>query len=216
MPAMFEEIPIPPPPQNNNPDEGYIKYQCIFTPSVAPHATLTNLINPLRTQLHRLGLIGVDNSGIGYGNISARINTGTQFIISGTQTGHLPRLEPQHYAIVTQYSINQNTVYCSGCIKASSEALTHAAVYELNPAFGVVIHIHHAAMWQKWVNMLPATHAGVLYGTPQMANEIKRLYAQTNLPEIRVLAMAGHTNGLLAFGQTANDAFTALMQYYTA
>ncbi|OWY21898.1 class II aldolase/adducin family protein [Sphingobacteriales bacterium UPWRP_1] len=207
-------MPLTPPGQTHNSEEGYIKYRCIFTPSVAPKAAQVALLNPLRTQLHRLGLIGVYSNGIGYGNISARLETSAQFIISGTQTGHLPELEPQHYSIVNRYSIYQNTVYCSGCIKASSEALTHAAVYELNPAFGVVIHVHHAGMWQRWLNVLPTTQTDIPYGTPQMANEIKRLYAETNLPEIRVLTMAGHTDGLLAFGYTGNDAFTALLKYY--
>lgn len=207
--------PFSPNNASNGNDEGYIKYRCIFTPSVAPDAALCAAINPLRSQLHSLGLIGVYNNGIGYGNISARLQTGGQFIISGTQTGHLAQLAPQHYAIVTRYNITQNTVHCTGCVKASSEALTHAAVYELNPALSVVIHVHHAAMWQRWLNVLPTTQANVLYGTPQMANEIKRLYTETNLPDIQVLAMAGHTDGLLAFGQTASHAFSALMKYYT-
>lgn len=213
---MSSEMPLPPPGQQNNADEGYIKYHCMFTPSVAPDAAFCAAINPLRTQLHHLGLIGAYANGIGYGNISARLEISGRFIISGTQTGHLAQLAPQHYAIVTRYSIAQNTVHCTGCIKASSEALTHAAVYELNPALAVVIHVHHTAMWQRWLNILPTTQADILYGTPQMANEIKRLYTETNLSEIQVLTMAGHTDGLLAFGQTANHAFSALMQYFVA
>ena len=54
---------------------------------------------------------------------------------------------------------------------------------------------------------VPTTGAEVAYGTPEMAMEVRRLYQEGELPRRRLMAMAGHEEGLVAFGR---DCFAAL------
>ena len=127
-------------------DEGYIKYHCQWIEeSPQPLENLADL-NQWRDQCYQLGLIGQYENGIGFGNLSIRQGKSNNFIISGTQTGGLSQLTEQHYTVVTDYNWSQNTVICQGPIKASSEALTHAAIYEANPQINGVIHIHQGQL----------------------------------------------------------------------
>jgi hypothetical protein len=64
---------------------------------------------------------------------------------------------------------------------ASSESLTHAAVYSGDGAAGAVIHCHADALWQRLVGRVPTTSAEVAYGTPEMAGEVLRLFHSTQL-----------------------------------
>jgi ribulose-5-phosphate 4-epimerase/fuculose-1-phosphate aldolase len=158
--------------------------------------------------MYDAGLIGFDKKlNVGYGNISIRHpENPAQFIISGTQTGHFADLTSEDYTLVTAYDIPANHLHCKGPIKASSESLTHAAVYELNPAFQAVIHIHSLPMWEKLLHQAPTTSVDVPYGTPEMAFEVARLYRETTLPEEKLFAMAGHQDGLVAFGESLEEA----------
>lgn len=200
-------------------DEGYIKYQIDWQLAPAPAARLIEQLNECRSYLYKMGLIGMYSNGIGFGNISQRLSSNNNnnndglFVISGTQTGHLPQLSPQHYAIVTQYNIAQNWLQCKGAIKASSESLTHAALYQLNPQIDSIIHVHDLKTWEQQLYRLPTTAATVPYGTPQMAAEIALLYQQTPLPNIKVLVMAGHKEGIISFGKNCHEATEVLIPY---
>lgn len=195
-------------------DEGYIKYQCFHLHGLPPDKELIAEINDIRSELWQLKLIGVDSNGTGYGNISTKPEkpvANCKFIISGTQTGQHPVLTAHHYATVTSYSIAENTVHCFGEVKASSEALTHAAIYEADAGCHAVIHVHHLPTWEYWLHKLPTTKVQIPYGTPDMAKELLRLFRQTNLPEIKVVVMAGHPEGLIAFGDNAAEAYSSLL-----
>ena len=112
-----------------NMDEGYIKYSCIWIKSAPISDKGLIGINIWRQKLFALGLIGSYEDDIGFGNISIRVRNSSQFIISGTQTGHIPFLKNYHYTLVTSFNIEKNSLTCQGPIKASSESLTHAAIY---------------------------------------------------------------------------------------
>jgi len=62
-----------------------------------------------------------------------RIRGGNQFVITGSATGEIPELEPGHYVKVNSFNIEDNAVQCVGPLKASSESLTHAAIYSADP-----------------------------------------------------------------------------------
>src|SRR5690242_18019711 len=98
-----------------------------------------------RQKLFELGLIGVDASGIGFGNVSIR--SGRQFYITGSGTGKFSRLTISHYARVIAYDFEKNWLRCVGSVVASSESLTHAAVYESDPSTMAVIHCHDTELW---------------------------------------------------------------------
>ncbi len=187
-------------------DEGYIKFNIDWRGGPPPDAKTVAELNRWRKPLYEAGLIGeYADLGIGFGNISMRSGAG-QFVISGTQTGHLDDLGPEHYALVMDYDIVANRVSCRGQVKASSESMTHAAIYELNPAITGVVHVHNAAMWNRLIDRLPTTDPDVPYGTPAMAREFARLYANTDFADKGVAIMAGHDEGILSFGTDLTEA----------
>jgi hypothetical protein len=79
--------------------EGVIKFQLHYTPTavlplpVDELNTAVSALNAWRTLCLRLGVIGQNPTryeGYGFGNISQRRGSTGNFLISGTQTGHLP------------------------------------------------------------------------------------------------------------------------------
>lgn len=195
-------------------DDGVIKFRLDWRQGPAPaFPELEELIH-WRDRMFELGLIGYDAKyKVGFGNISLLLAGKENFIISGTQTGHLPNLNAGHFTEVTEYSIADNRLICYGPVKASSESLTHAAIYEADPGIRAVIHIHHNEQWKAWLNEVPTTSADVPYGTPEMAAEIHRLFIENEL-QLEVIAMAGHQGGLISFGSTLEAAAQPFLKVF--
>ena len=193
-------------------DEGYIKYESHWTPGPATHVEAARLLETWRKPLFEAGLIGeYEDVGIGYGNISVRRGSSGLFLISGTQTGHLPATDERHYSLVTDCDIRSGIVRCSGPIQASSESMTHAAIYNLSGTIGAVVHVHSPTLWRTWQGDLPTTDPNVPYGTPDMAREFDRLYRMGGLREAGIAVMAGHEDGLVSFGTTLEEAATRIL-----
>lgn len=193
-------------------DEGYVKYQSFWTKAPTPHAAAAEKLETWRQPLFEAGLIGVyEEHGIGYGNISVRCGGPGQFLISGTQTGHLARTDKSHYALVTSWSVHSNLVCCVGLVQASSEAMTHAAIYQLDQRIGAIVHVHSRDLWCKYIDRLPTTAPDVPYGTPQMANEFRRLYRDTDFRRTQLAVMAGHEEGIVSIGSSVEDAATRVL-----
>jgi ribulose-5-phosphate 4-epimerase/fuculose-1-phosphate aldolase len=188
-------------------DEGYTKFAVEWT-RTAP-LTLAEIEDLIRWRkpLYEAGLIGqYEDIGIGYGNISVRTSADGQFVISGTQTGHLAELGNEHFSLVTNFDLKANSVACTGPIQASSESMTHATIYSLDSSINAVVHIHSAEMWVRLRESLPATDADIAYGTPEMAEEFGRLYRGTDFPTTGVAIMAGHEDGLISIGRDLQEA----------
>lgn len=184
-------------------DEGYIKYESHWTPGPLLEPSAAQQLDEWRRQLFDVGLIGeYVEEGIGFGNLSIRSGSARQFVITGTQTGHLAATTAEHYSLVTDYDIAANKVFCTGPLQASSEAMTHAAIYELNPAISAVVHVHSRSLWERLLNELPTTDPNVAYGTPEMAEEFRRLYRETNFGENGIAVMAGHDEGLVSYAES--------------
>lgn len=184
-------------------DEGYIKYSSRWTRSSAPDRQAAAELELSRAPLYAAGLIGVYHEhNIGFGNLSMRCGEPGQFLISGTQTGHLSSTNSEHYALVTAYDVDANSVDCIGPIQASSEAMTHAAIYQLDPSINAVVHVHSAELWHRYLHRLPTTNKDVAYGTPQMALEFMRLYRSGGFAQTEVAVMAGHNEGIIGIGAT--------------
>jgi len=193
-------------------DEGYTKYEVDWRPAPALPDEAVRELNDCRNRLHDAGLVGhYEEHGVGYGNLSMRGPEPGTFIISGTQTGHIPRTDASHYALVTGYDIDTNRVVCEGPIQASSEALTHAAIYELDPSIRAIAHVHSGELWHRLKDNTPTTAPDVPYGTPEMAREFRRLYADTDFARSGVAVMAGHEEGLVAFAATITEAADRLL-----
>lgn len=193
-------------------DEGYIKFNCHWI-KASPCSTLNiDEINSWRDRLYDNGFIGAYSNGIGFGNVSIKSDNNT-FIITGSETGILEKLNEDHYAVVNAYDFTQNSLTCTGPIKASSESLTHAAIYENSPETQAVIHIHNLKMWEKYIDKEPTTRSNVSYGTPEMVNEVKRLFKETDVATKKYIVMAGHTEGIIAFGKSLDEAGKILFDH---
>jgi L-ribulose-5-phosphate 4-epimerase len=187
-------------------DEGVVKYRCQWTHAEPVTAESIAELIAWRDRLHSWGLIGVYENGIGFGNVSIRLGTSSQFIISGTQTAHLPSLGPESYSTVTEFNLAENFLGCRGPVQASSESLTHAAIYTRTADAGAIIHVHNPQLWQQLLFNIPTTRKEIPYGTPQMALEMFRLFEEENLGERKILAMAGHEDGVICFGSNLDEA----------
>ena len=195
-------------------DEGYVKYQSNWIEGAAPDERIVAELDRWRRPLFDAGLIGHDDThDVGFGNLSVRAG-GQEFVISGTQTGHLETTGPEHYCRVTSVETDANRVTCTGPIQASSESLTHAALYALDPEIHAVVHVHSPALWQQCRDSLPTTRPDVSYGTPEMAHEFERLWRETDFPNCRLAVMAGHADGLVSVGASLEQATEAMLALY--
>jgi L-ribulose-5-phosphate 4-epimerase len=182
----------------------YVKFTCEHAATeIGPFGGLAEL-NAYRRKLLQLRLIGVDVNGIGFGNLSIRDATTNKFYITGSATGGIPELTLADCARVVAYDFKRNWLRCEGSAIASSESLTHAAVYESDAKAGSVIHCHDSK--------LSATLQTVEYGTPEMAYEVMRLFNLTDVQSRKIFVMAGHEGGIIAFGRDLEEAFAVLLR----
>jgi hypothetical protein len=111
---------------------------------------------------------------------------------------------------VIEWDFERNWLRCVGRAIASAESLTHAAVYSMAPKVRVVIHGHDRELWRILRERGPATGPDVPYGTPEMARGVQRLFQDIGVRTSKVFAMAGHRDGVLAFGKDFRQALAAL------
>jgi L-ribulose-5-phosphate 4-epimerase len=191
-------------------EEGYVKFNCNWIPSNNIPVDKVAALNVWREVMYSKRLIGIYPDGIGFGNISMRCD-GNTFLISGTATGGISRLNESHYSLVNEYDLAANSVTCVGPIKASSESLTHAMIYECSPGTNAVIHVHSLELWKRLLHHVPTTTEHISYGTPAMANEMKRLFDETDLGKEKIIVMAGHMEGVISFGKHLEEAGSILI-----
>lgn len=187
-------------------EEGYIKFKAIWEKAPIPELAVLPDLQFWRAEMHRLGLIGVYENGIGYGNISCRLDEQGTFLVTGSATGNLPVLGAEHFTIVTGFDVARNTIRCTGPIIASSESMSHAVIYRHCPEANGVIHVHHARLWSFLLHRVPTTAESATYGSPEMAGSIIYLLKNTNLKQERIFAMQGHPEGVFSFGSTLREA----------
>jgi L-ribulose-5-phosphate 4-epimerase len=196
--------------------EGVVKYQLEFSDGPAPEAYQVAELIAWRTLLYRLRLIGEDPAryeGVGFGNVSQRLgeNAGTAFVISGTQTGREERLTPRDFCRVSAFDSARNWLRAEGPVAPSSEALTHAALYASDAGIHCVLHGHSPEIWNTAAALgLPSTAREVPYGTPAMADEMLRLLRESELRSAGIFVMAGHEDGVIAFGPSVATAGAVL------
>jgi len=184
--------------------DGVIKYQFNCLSKESPNHDEVKKIEYLRKILHIRGLIG-EKEGVGYGNISQR-NQGNSFIITGTQTGHLTDLKPEHYSKVQSLDYQKFSISYSGLIRPSSEAMTHGSIYDLDSQIGAVIHIHSYHLWSFMLRNNYLKTEDVTYGSIEMITEIKRVYKDIDPLKNPTLVMSGHKEGILIFGRDLEKA----------
>jgi ribulose-5-phosphate 4-epimerase/fuculose-1-phosphate aldolase len=193
-------------------DEGVIKYdRTNFSLSSSLEAPEYEQIEYWRKKLFRLNLIGeYKDISIGFGNVSTQKNyshlleaTVPQFLITGTQTGKYPNLNGDYYTRVVNYELENLKIYVIGPIEASSEALTHAALYKSNLNIKAIFHVHSNKIWNGMkLEGLQSIDENVSYGTLEMAKAVEQ-YAR--IGDSGVLYMKGHEDGILIFGSSLNE-----------
>lgn len=190
-------------------DDGVIKYQAIHTKTdLPPTHDLLKELDDIRTKLFDYGLIGAYPNGVGYGNVSIRNDVGC--IISGTSTGSLRTLGEYGYCYVRTFDLEQNIVHTEGPINASSESMTHCAIYQAHNLVQSVLHIHNRELWQTLLDQgHPSTASDIPYGTPQMARSMATL-VNNKKSSNGLLVMAGHEEGIVAYGETIAIAFNQI------
>jgi hypothetical protein len=201
--------------------EGVIKFDLIFEPKPVPENRDLKTLIAWRAVLHRLGMIGQDPErydGLGFGNISQRIeeqpatrSRTTRFVISGTQTGAAQRLTDREFCVVTAFSIRNNRIVAEGPVKPSSEALTHAAVYDCNPAIFFVMHVHSPELWRATPKLgIASIEKTIAYGTPEMADAVCNLIASSGNCA-GIFSMLGHEDGIVSYADSAQTAGNLLI-----
>lgn len=191
--------------------EGVVKFR--FEMAAAPPADAPCLrrLNAWRTLLRRLGVLGRDPArygGYGFGNVSHRAKAAAPgFFVSASQTGHLESLGPADWVEVEECDPERNFLRARGLASPSAEAMTHAAVYAQDPRIRCVLHGHSPEIFAAAERLgLPKTGAEVAYGTPAMAREVARLFRHGPVARQGLFVMAGHEDGVVAFGPSAGAA----------
>lgn len=202
--------------------DGIIKNQLEHNDAPPLNKEALHELHTWRQLVYGLDLIGQDPNrygGYGYGNISMRIPpfyapvNHRAFVITGTQTGDLATLAPAHYTIVTTYSLERNLLISEGPRKPSSESLTHGTVYDQDPEIRWVIHGHSPEIWRHAAALnVHGTAPDVLYGSPEMAAEVWRIFAETDVRTRGIFVMGGHEDGVVAFGATGEEAAVVLIR----
>ena len=184
--------------------DGVIKYSIEHQSGNTPVFPGYEVLEALRRRLYALGLIG-EKEGIGYGNISMRSGQQQSFFITATQTGNMPSLTRDHYTYISGYDFDTFKVFSKGPHQPSSEALSHAMIYEIDPLINTVIHIHSHPLWRFMIERgnLATTAA---YGTAEMTQEIARLYTDLDPLTHNAFVMKGHEEGIIVFGRSVEEA----------
>lgn len=208
------------------PEEGVVKFQADHRQKPLSKTRFGELVCRLvawREILSRTGLIGQDPSrygGFGYGNLSARVGAPSSprgrrsFLVTGTQTSGKSRVGLGDFCWVEAWDRHANRVTSRGLALPSSESLTHGAVYDLGTHIRFVFHGHSPVLWRRTDALgLPCTDSRVAYGTPEMAQEVERLYRGSTLSEVQLFTMGGHEDGIVVYGRTAEEAGQVLLRH---
>lgn len=200
--------------------EGVIKYRLFHRDNDLPEVIDFATINAWRWLLFKLDLIGQHPgkyAGLGYGNLSQRVLPDQPtFVISGTQTGHFEHLGRHHFAMVDDADPQQNSLHSSGPIRPSSEALTHAGIYQCLPHVNAVIHVHCPVLWRHAATLgLPCTASEIAYGTVEMAIAVEHLLNDDQLTQTGLFCMLGHQDGVVSIGEDLATAVQRLLTQLT-
>jgi ribulose-5-phosphate 4-epimerase/fuculose-1-phosphate aldolase len=188
-------------------DDGVIKYdRTNFSHSGPIDSSIWTNLEAWRAKLFKLNLIGeYPIEKVGFGNLSLLIERKEQshFVITGTQTGRLENLSGEHYTLINGYDLLSMKLFSKGPIEPSSEALTHASIYESNPKIKAVFHIHSEKIWKSMIKYsYDFTKEDIPYGTQEMANNVKEVISSKSFGTI---VMKGHQDGVIAYGESLDQ-----------
>ncbi|NMC63786.1 MAG: class II aldolase/adducin family protein [SAR324 cluster bacterium] len=213
--------------------EGYVKFRCVREDAAPLKESDVRALNHLRAVLRKpeLNLLGETSvtldtmkgpEKVGFGNVSCRASRKGSFIISGTRTGGYNVLLPEQYVLVDSYDIEANTLYCRGRIDASSESLSHAAIYEARNSVKIIAHIHSLELWRVLTDSKhrtsqqcpPLSDPSAKYGTPEIAKDIKHKLLKDENNEYNFIILGGHEEGFMFFHETADGILLTISKVF--
>ena len=179
---------------NATPDDVVPKFKLTLKRAPAPEQTQYIALEKWRALFYRLGLVGeYPNENIGYGNLSSRVHK-KSFIITGSQTGHLPHLQAHHYTKVIDCDLKKGSLTAEGLIPPSPESLLHYEIYEANSAIQSVFHVHHQKLWEM-----------LSHEKPDLIDESKN----------SGISITAHpADGIFSYATTAEEAGKNLLDLY--
>lgn len=198
--------------------EGVIQFRADHRREALPPAlaAAASRLAGWRQVLRGLGVLGREPGryeGLAYGSLSCRVDDGEApagarpFLVSGTETAGEKDAELARFALVESWDVADNRIASRGEVLPSSTALSHAALYDVSPEIGAVLHGHAPELWRRAHRLgLPSTPPDAARGTPALAAAIRRLADLGELAGAGVLAMAGQRDGILAWGPTPDEA----------
>jgi hypothetical protein len=197
--------------------EGAVKYRAIHTMTPAVEVPHWEELDGIRTALYDLRLLGVYENGIGYGNVSMRLTAAGPipsgaFFISGTSTGAVRTLGIEGYCTVLSADISRSRIVSAGPVRASSESMTHSAVYGSCPRVNCVIHIHNRQIFKGMIDdRCSATPQDAEYGTPEIALAIGGCVNKEGEGDI---VLKGHHEGLISYAPSIKAAYNRVLNLY--
>ena len=196
--------------------EGTIQFAYDLSPSDEEALDTTTFaeLAAWRSILFALDLLGQHSGkygGYAYGNLSRLDDAG--FVITASQTSGTQELLPEHVVRVVDANLDRFWIEAEGSEPPSSEALTHAMIYQADQRVRFVFHVHSREIWAARAELkLPETAGSVRYGSREMAGAVSRLLAD-NPSRPLVFATAGHEDGIFALGHLARDCGGLLVSY---
>ncbi len=191
-------------------ETGVIKFKAIRRGSSPTDFFYLDELNRCRERLISAGLLGRDENGIGFGNMSVRESGGGSFHVTASGAGDRVCLSAADIVQVSAWDFANNQVDFTGSSEPSSESLTHAAVYEADHNVQAVIHAHDRRLWQHLLDAGDATLGSAEYGTPAMADEVKKFVSDHEGRPL-LFSMTGHEGGLLSCGANLEEACAQLL-----
>jgi hypothetical protein len=92
--------------------------------------------------------------------------------------------------------------------------MTHCALYDLDSSVEYVFHVHSPGIWRNAGTFdIPGTKAGIEYGTPEMAEEMRRLFRESPARFRRIISLGGHEDGIISFGRSPEEAGLLILRY---
>ncbi len=149
--------------------------------------------------LKQCKLIGKTDELTGYGNISFRDRQSGDFFISASKSGIDDTYVSSHFSRIVTWDAETNFVESEGRMPASSETLSHLAVYEAVKKANYVVHVHSEIYWNKYLHHELTSNLEIEYGTKEMYFEVKRLL-EGNV-DAGTLIMGGHMDGILFWAE---------------
>ena len=202
-------------------EEGIIKFDQELRKVSSVSAIDIKDLTLWRSLFFETGLIGKDGGkygGSAFGNLSKRIPPfqaplrKRKFIITGTQTSAIEDVKPEHYIKVLEYYPERNLVVVEGLINASSESLTHGALYDLDNTIKYVFHTHSPEIWNNARGLgIPVADKKAVHGSVELIEELERLFREEELRNIGIFTCAGSRDGVFSFGKTAKEAGLIMM-----